>query len=124
MLEHQSIAGARNENGLVAVDSEPEREPERRRLPAAKVQDGICSTLATNVKLQPLVGEIRKQAEQAEKIRLAGSIGADEDVDRAQLNLRRPNRLVALHADGIEGRHLDLRLSWKTTAVASLQQAK
>src|ERR1044071_7108534 len=57
-------------------------------------------------------GSLMLQAGQAKEVRLAGAVGADQHVDRAQAELRRANGLVALHFHGIEGRHLDRRLSW------------
>jgi len=82
------------------------------------MQDGIGSTLPADVELQPPIGQIRQQAEHAEKVRLPGRVGADQHVDRAQIDLRLGDRLVALYFEELEGRHRQLRLSWNGATVA------
>ena len=102
--EHKRVTHTRYKNRLVFEGRKAQRDAQLRGLLLTEVQDCVCPTLAGDMELKSAIGKIGDETEQTNEVGLPRAIGADQHVDRTQINLRQADRLVALHVEGVEGR--------------------
>jgi hypothetical protein len=110
------------EFALVGIEPEVKVNEKLIRHLAAKMKEPIRATGAGNEKLEVLTDHLMQEPEDFDEIRLPGSVCANEDVERPQIQGLVPDRLEAGYPDAVEAVHgiRSLASLWVVSNVADV----
>ena len=90
---------------LVGIEPEVKVNEKLIRHLAAKMEEPVRATGAGNEKLEVLADHLMQEPEDFDEIRLPGSVRADEDVERLQIQGLVPDRFEAGYPNTVEAVH-------------------